>query len=102
MGVVCSVCGLPEDLCVCGTISSEQENVKVRLEMRRWNKPTTLVEDIDPKSHDLQKLAKKLKRKLACGGSAKNGTIILQGDHRSRIRNILESLGFSKENIEVL
>ena len=102
MAFVCPVCGLPEELCVCRTISSEQETIKVRLEVRRWNKPTTIIEGIDPKTHDLAEIAKKLKSWCACGGSAKNGVIILQGDHRENIQELLERLGFSKKNIEIL
>lgn len=102
MRLVCSVCGLPKDLCVCGTISSEQVALKVRLEMRRWSKPTTLVEGIDSKDHDLRAMAKKLKKWCACGGSAKDGVIVLQGDHRERMPDLLERLGFLRDNVEVL
>lgn len=102
MRLVCSTCGLPKDLCVCGTISSEQESVKVRLELRRWNRETTLLEGINSKDHDLRDMAKKLKTWCACGGSVKDGVIVLQGDHREKMPELLEKLGFLKENIEIL
>ncbi|MFQ5711148.1 MAG: translation initiation factor [Candidatus Geothermarchaeales archaeon] len=102
MGLVCPVCGLPNELCVCGTISAEQQFIKVRLELRRYRKKSTIIEGIDPKSHNLNEIAKKLKAWCACGGSAKNGQIILQGDHRERMSGFLEKLGFPRRNIEIL
>lgn len=73
----------------------------VRLEMRRFRKPTTMIEGLNPKRTDLAKIAQRLKTKLACGGSAKNGQIILQGDHREAVKNELIQLGFNESYIEV-
>ncbi|MCJ7760491.1 translation initiation factor [Candidatus Bathyarchaeota archaeon] len=101
MTEVCTVCGLPKDLCVCGTISMEQQIIKVRTEMRKWGKPATVIEGLDQKSIDLDDLAAKLKASCACGGTAKDGQIILQGDHRQRVRKLLVGYGFSSPSIEV-
>jgi translation initiation factor 1 len=101
MAEVCSTCGLPKDLCVCGTISMEQQLVKVRLETRKWGKPTTVIEGIDAKSVDLVSLAGKLKSYCACGGTAKDNLILLQGDHRDKVRKILVQYGFPETSIEI-
>lgn len=101
MAEVCTVCGLPKDLCVCGELEKEQTRIIVRLEMRRYGKPTTLIEGLDPKHLDIGNITKKLKRKLACGGSTKNSQIILQGDHRDVIKDYLIELGFNPDSIEV-
>ncbi len=101
MAEICSVCGLPKDLCVCGTISMEQQVIKVRMETRKWNKAMTVIEGIDAKSVDLGKLATKLKSLCACGGSAKNNVILLQGDHRSKVKQFLIDYGFPNSSIEV-
>jgi translation initiation factor 1 len=101
MAEVCSTCGLPKDLCVCGTISMEQQLVKVRLETRKWGKPTTVIEGIDAKSVDLNGLAGKLKSYCACGGTAKDSLILLQGDHRDKVRKILVQQGFPETSIEI-
>lgn len=101
MTEVCTVCGLPEDLCVCGTISMEQQIIKVKTEMRKWGKAATVIEGLDQKSVDLDDLATKLKASCACGGTAKDGQIILQGDHRQKVRKLLVDYGFSSPSIEV-
>jgi translation initiation factor 1 len=101
MAEVCPTCGLPKDLCVCGTISMEQQLVKVRLETRKWGKPTTIIEGINSKSVDLDDLGAKLKTYCACGGTAKEGLIMLQGDHRCKIKKLLIQFGFPEGSIEV-
>ena len=101
MAEICEVCGLPTDLCVCNEISKDQQRIRVRLEKRKWNKPVTVIEGLESKSVDLVRIAKQLKSFCACGGTAKNGQILLQGDHRDKIADRLISLGFSGTNIEV-
>lgn len=98
---ICSICGLPKDLCVCEEISKGSAMITVRLEVRRYRKQTTVIEGIDPKYNDLQKIAQKLKTGLACGGTAKNGSILLQGDHRDVIIDKLVRLGFNGSAIEI-
>ncbi len=80
----------------------EQQIVKIRVERRRGRKEVTLIEGIDPRNTNLKELVAHLKSKLACGGTAKNGRIELQGDHRHRVKQILiEDMGFSPSNIIV-
>jgi len=79
----------------------EQQLIKIRLERRKRRKDVTILEGFDDKSVDLYDLAAKLKSKLACGGTAKNGRIELQGDHRYKARELLIELGFNPENILV-
>src|SRR3989475_11511675 len=100
MADVCSTCGLPKDLCVCGTISMEQQTVKARLEMRKWGKPATIVEGIDGKSVDLGDLATKLKTHCACGGASNNNAIILQGDPREKGQKGPTVYGFPEVSIQ--
>ncbi|HDH07184.1 MAG TPA: stress response translation initiation inhibitor YciH [Thermoproteales archaeon] len=79
----------------------EQQLIKIRLERRKRRKDVTILEGFDDKSVDLYDLAAKLKSKLACGGTAKNGRIELQGDHRYKAKELLIELGFNPENILV-
>lgn len=101
MAEICPKCGLPIDLCVCGTISKEQQRIRVHTETRKWRRPVTIIEGIDDKSFDISDLTKKLKTTCACGGTAKESQIILQGDHREKCKKLLSGLGFPIENIEV-
>ena len=94
----CSKCGLPFDLCVCVTIEREAEKIRISTEMRRFNKPITIIEGITENAKDV---AKQLKSRLACGGTIKKGHIELQGNHKARGKEILIKLGYSEDQIEV-
>ena len=97
---VCSQCGLPQDLCVCETIAREQQKITVGVEKRKFGKKYTIISGIG-KEANVEEILKKLKTRLACGGTAKSGDVELQGDHKFRAREILMELGFRGEAIEV-
>jgi len=65
----------------------------VRKDRRRFGKYVTVVEGFD--GMDVKKIAKELKQKIACGGTAKDGKVELQGDHTSRVADVLSGMGFS-------
>ena len=46
-------------------------------------------------------MERELKNKYACGGTAKNGYVFLQGDHRDTIKETLVKLGFAESSIEL-
>jgi translation initiation factor 1 len=96
---ICPVCGLPKDICVCQEIVKEQQNVRVRNETRAYGKTVTIVEGIDPNDIDINALAKELKTICACGGTAKEGTIELQGEHKKHVKEILVAKGYNPEVI---
>lgn len=100
MTETCPKCGLPKDLCVCKDIAREEQNIEVSISERRWGKQVTIVEGFD-EDVDVDDLETKLKKGLACGGTHKDGKIELQGDHRHRIKDVLEDLGFDPDAIEV-
>ena len=101
MAVICKKCGLPDDLCACGELEKEDTRVVVRLETRRFSKTTTMKEGIDPKISDMKRIVKELKSRFACGGTAKGGFIMLQGDHRDDVKGYLVKMGFNESAIEV-
>lgn len=101
MAEICPVCGLPMELCVCEEMSKEQQRIRIRVENRKWGKKYTVIDGIDSREVKLSKLAATLKSKCACGGTAKNDQILLQGDHRDVVKDFLVELGFPDENIEV-
>lgn len=98
---VCNQCGLPKDICVCEIIAREQQKITVKVEKRKFGKKYTIVSGIK-KEANINEIVKKLKSKFACGGTAKNGQIELQGNHKAKIRPVLVDLGFPEETIEVV
>jgi translation initiation factor 1 len=100
MAEVCPTCGLPKDLCVCGEIEKEQQRIRIRLETRKFGRPSTIIDGIDD-DNNLQEIAHKLKSICACGGTHKNGQIMLQGDQRDKVRGYLIKIGYPEENVEL-
>ncbi len=72
----------------------------------RHGRKVTYIKGFGDNVEELEKIAKELKKKLACGGTVKRNEItkeyevLLQGDHRKKVKEILESKGY--KNIEVL
>ncbi|MBN1539823.1 MAG: stress response translation initiation inhibitor YciH, partial [Candidatus Thermoplasmatota archaeon] len=68
MGEICSVCGLPKELCACEDIAREQQDIRITTAKRRYGKVVTIISGIDPSDIDLDELARFLKNKCAAGG----------------------------------
>ena len=94
---VCSTCGLPEELCICEEIAKEQQQIKVYSDKRRYGKVVTIIDGFEGSGIDIDQLAKTLKTKCASGGTAKEGRIELQGEHRKKVRDALKGMGFEVE-----
>ena len=101
MSEICSKCGLVKELCVCETIAKESQLIRIFLERKKFRKFSTIIEGIDQKEIDIKDLAKKLKEQCACGGTAKEGKIELQGDHKNKVKGIMIKMGFPPDTIEV-
>ena len=100
MSEICNICGLPKELDACQTIEKEtSQRLKVYTTKKRFNKLVTIVEGL--KGAELEEVTKELKHKLACGGSCKEGFIVLQGDHKGKVITHLATLGYAKENIQL-
>jgi len=99
--MVCPKCGLPEELCVCEMIAKEKQMIRIYVEKKRFGKVSTIIQGIDESRIDVKNLLKKLKSKLACGGTFKEGNIELQGDHKYKVVEILQKEGFPKDMIDV-
>lgn len=92
---------MPKELCVCETIAKETQKITVKLVKKKFGKKYTMIEGINRNEINTKEIAKKLKARFACGGTAKSDYIELQGDHLKDIRGVLKGLGFSAETIEV-
>ncbi len=97
MAAICTTCGLPEELCMCEEIAKEQQRIRVSHDTRRYGKVVTVVEGLDASDIDIDELARTLKNKCAAGGTAKEGRIELQGEHRKKVQEVLESMGYRVE-----
>src|SRR6476620_9100249 len=60
---------------------------------QRKGKTVTLVQNFVGKTEDLESLAKLLKTKCGVGGSAKDNEIVIQGDFKMKVKEILEKDG---------
>ena len=79
------------------SVNPGQQLLKVRLDKKqRGGKTVTLIEGLQMSDVDLENLSRQLKTHCGGGGSAKNGEIIIQGDHRDKIVQWLIKKGFLK------
>ena len=94
MSDICPKCGLPKEICVCEDIAREQQRINIAVDKRRYGKMMTIVDGINPHELDIDALISNLKTICACGGTIKGGKIELQGDHRIKVKESLEKMGF--------
>jgi translation initiation factor 1 len=77
------------------SLPPEQQVAGIRREKKgRGGKTVTLVHDLQLTAKDLKALGKLLKNACGTGGSAKDGEIVIQGDHREAIAETLQKLGY--------
>ena len=70
--------------------------IRIRRESKgRKGKTLTTVFGFDLDKEDLKNIAKSMKQHCGTGGSAKAGIIVIQGDHRDKIKKFLESQGYT-------
>ena len=100
IGGICPTCGLPNELCICEEVAKEQQRINVKVNKRRYGKEVTVVEGFDASEIDLHELSTYLKSKFACGGTVKGNTVELQGNHLTRMKEVLMEKGFSAEQIK--
>ncbi|MEC5165579.1 translation initiation factor 1 [Flavobacterium sp. PL11] len=91
---------LPEDI-----IQKEEHQLYVQKDPmickfeKRKGKATTIIEGYQGTDEDFKILAKEIKTKLSVGGTFKDDSIIIQGDYRDKIMEILKGKGFKVKRI---
>lgn len=66
---------------------------------KRKGKPITILEGYTGAQEDFKVLAKEIKTKLSVGGSFKDDKIIIQGDYRDKIMQMLKDKGFKVKRV---
>lgn len=100
-GRMCPLCGRRQKDCVCRknprTAKPEGDGVvRVRRESKgRRGKTVTTISGVPLAADDLRELAGELKRRCGTGGSAKDGIIEIQGDHRDVLAEELRGRGYT-------
>ena len=81
------------------TLANNQQNLKVCIDKHRAGKIAIIIKGFVGTADDLKALGKVLKAKCGVGGSAKNGEIIIQGDLRDKVMDILAKEGYNYKRV---
>ncbi len=82
------------------TLPNNQQNLRVQLDKKqRAGKAVTLVSNFIGNEQDLQALGKMLKTKCGVGGSVKDNEILIQGDWRKKVIEILQKEGYKVKQV---
>ncbi|MBP7389831.1 MAG: translation initiation factor [Chitinophagales bacterium] len=76
------------------TIAPHLQTLYVSLERNKGGKVATIVENFQGSQADLESLGKMLKNKCGVGGTVKDGIILIQGEKRDRVVDLLVAMSY--------
>ena len=79
------------------TLPKNQQRLRVRIEKNgRGGKTATIIAGFIGSEADLKELGKWLKGRLGVGGSVKDGEVLIQGDFKQRVIDLLKADGYTQ------
>ena len=96
---ICPKCGLPLQACVCEEIAKKEQKILIKTESKKFGKIITIISGF--RDVNLKDIAKKLKQELACGGTVKENSVELQGNHSKNAKKFLVKLGFPENSVDL-
>ena len=81
------------------TLPPQQQSLRISLQRLKGNKQVTKVYQFVGTEEDFKALGKSLKSLCGCGGSVKNGEILLQGDFREKVKSYLQKNGYKYKQV---
>ena len=81
------------------TLSNNKQNLKICIDKHRAGKVVIIIKEFVGTTENLKSLGKLLKSTCGVGGSVKNGEIIIQGNIRDKVMEILEKEGYNYKRV---
>ena len=81
-------------------LDAERAQIAVSTELRRFNKPVTIVQGLE-NNKDVLSITRNLKSKIGTGGTFKDGKIMLQGNHKGEVAKLLIAFGFNEKIVAI-
>ena len=98
-GKICPDCHLPVDSCICSRqkkVYPQASFISIKKDVKgRRGKTVTMITGLGGTQDELETAASHIKQSIGCGGSVKDGAILIQGDHRKKIAAYFNKQGLS-------
>ena len=96
---ICAICSFPKDLCICDSLSADEQQIIISNARRKWGRVVTVITFEGNIDANLKDILTQAKKKCASGGTVRGNEIELQGEHKFKLKKFLIDLGFPEENI---